>query len=94
MAVTSSAADADADVAAGPDDGGRRTGSGDGVVAAEVAISEYLGEQVILTLRNGGSVFRALAPPETRAARGEPVRLRYAPRNVMVFSAATEALIA
>ena len=65
-----------------------------GVVAAEVAISEYLGEQVILTLRNGGSVFRALAPPETRAARGEPVRLRYAPRNVMVFSAATEALIA
>ena len=65
-----------------------------GTVAAEVAISEYLGEQVILTLRNGGSVFRALAPPETRARRGEPVRLRYAPRNVMVFSASTEALIA
>ena len=65
-----------------------------GTVAAEVAISEYLGEQVILTLRNGGSVFRALAAPETRAGRGEPVRLRYAPRNVMVFSASTEALIA
>ena len=93
-ASTATAADADADVAAGPGDRGRRTGNGAGVVAAEVAISEYLGEQVILTLRNGGSVFRALAPPETRAARGEPVRLRYAPRNVMVFSAATEALIA
>ena len=93
-ASTATAAAADAGVAAGPDDGGRRTGSGAGVVAAEVAISEYLGEQVILTLRNGGSVFRALAPPEIRAARGEPVRLRYAPRNVMVFSAATEALIA
>lgn len=90
----STATAAAADVAAGPEGGGGRTGSGAGVVAAEVAISEYLGEQVILTLRNGGSVFRALAPPETRAARGEPVRLRYAPRNVMVFSAATEALIA
>lgn len=93
-ADASTATVADADVAAGPDGGGRRTGSGAGGVAAEVAISEYLGEQVILTLRNGGSVFRALAAPETRAARGEPVRLRYAPRNVMVFSATTEALIA
>ena len=63
-------------------------------IAAEVAISEYLGEQVILTLGSGESVFRALAAPETRAARGEPVRLRYAPRDVMVFSASSEALIA
>ena len=63
-------------------------------IAAEVAISEYLGEQVILTLGRGESVFRALAAPETRAARGEPVRLHYAPRDVMVFSASSEALIA
>ena len=63
-------------------------------VAAEVAINEYVGEQVILTLGNGASVFRALAAPETRAARGEPVRMHYAPRDVMVFSKSTEELIA
>ncbi len=65
-----------------------------GVVAAEVTISEYLGEQVILTLGNGSSVFRALVAPEIRAARGEPVRLRYAARDVMVFSASSKELIA
>ena len=63
-------------------------------VAARVAINEYVGEQVILTLDNGESVFRALAAPETRAARGEPVRMHYAPRDVMVFSESTEELIA
>ena len=63
-------------------------------VAAEVAISEYLGEQVILTLGNGRSVFRALAAAETRAVRGESVRMHYAPRDVMVFSAVSEELIA
>ena len=72
--------------------GEEREGRG-GSVAAEVAISEYLGEQVILTLGNGGSVFRALASPETRAVRGEPVRMHYAPRDVMVFSESTEELI-
>ena len=61
---------------------------------AKVTISEYLGEQVILTLGNGESVFRALAPPETRAARGESVRMHYAPRDVMVFSKSSEELIA
>ena len=73
--------------------GGARDGRG-ASIAAEVAISEYLGEQVILTLGSGKSVFRALAAPETRAARGEPVRLHYASRDVMVFSASSEALIA
>jgi len=63
-------------------------------VAARVSINEYVGEQVILTLGNGESLFRALAAPETRAARGEPVRMHYAPRDVMVFSESTEALIA
>ena len=63
-------------------------------VAARVAINEYVGEQVILTLGNGASVFRALAAPETRAARGEAVRMHYAPRDVMVFSESTEELIA
>ena len=75
----------------GDDGGGRVRGAS---IAAEVAISEYLGEQVILTLANGERVFRALAAPETRAERGEPVRLHYAPRDVMVFSASSEALIA
>ena len=73
--------------------GGARDGRG-ASIAAEVAISEYLGEQVILTLGGGKNVFRALAAPETRAARGEPVRLHYAPRDVMVFSASSEELIA
>ena len=63
-------------------------------VAAEVAISEYVGERVILTLGNGRSVFRALAAPDTRAARGEAVRMHYAPQDVMVFSESTEELIA
>ena len=63
-------------------------------VAAEVAISEYVGERVILTLGNGRSVFRALAAPDTRAARGETVRMHYAPQDVMVFSESTEELIA
>ena len=73
---------------------GDRDGAATANVAAEVTISEYLGEQVILTLGNGKSVFRALAAPETRAARGESVRMRYAPRDVMVFSNSSEELIA
>ena len=87
---------ASAGTGAGAGAGGaeERAESRTGEVTAEVTISEYLGERVILTLRNGSRVFRALASPETRAARGERVRLRYDPRNVMVFSASTEALIA
>ena len=63
-------------------------------MAAEVAINEYVGEQVILTLECGRCVFRALADPQTRAARGESVRMHYAPHDVMVFSESTEELIA
>ncbi len=63
-------------------------------INAEVTISEYVGEQVILTLQNGSGVFRALADPNTRADRGDAVRLGYRPHNVMVFNAATEELIA
>jgi len=63
-------------------------------VNAEVTISEYVGEQVILTLQNGSGVLRALADPNTRSDRGDTVRLGYRPQNVMVFNAATEELIA
>ena len=77
------------DAPPGDGPGGGRTAS----LTAEVTISEYLGEQVILTLGNGKSVFRALAAPETRATRGESVRMHYAPQDVMVFSHATEELI-
>ena len=64
------------------------------IVTAEVAINEYVGEQAILTLENGGCVFRAVVAPETRAARGDTVRMHYAPQDVMVFSEPTEELIA
>ncbi len=64
------------------------------VLDAGVTISEYVGERVILTLENGGALFRALADPHTLAARGDTVRLGYAPQNVMVFDTATEELIA
>ena len=82
------------DPAAGAEGGGEPAAHRTGEVAAEVVVGEYLGERVILTVRNGRRTFRALAAPETRAARGDVVRLRYDPRSVMVFSATTEALIA
>jgi len=72
---------------------------GDGVaddfaIQADVAVNEYLGEQAILTLRNGGQEFRALAPPDTTARGGDRVALSCARHDVMVFDAETEALIA
>jgi len=67
--------------------------SGENTINAEVAISEYLGEQTILTLKNGGSTFRALTDPQAQAGRGDVMKLAYEPGNVMVFDATTEALI-
>ncbi len=71
------------------------SGAANGAAAldAEVMINEYLGEQTILTLKSGAVTFRALAEPETAVGQGEKVRLRYAPDDVMVFSATTEDLI-
>ena len=62
-------------------------------MTAEVTINEYLGEQAILTLRNGASTFRALAPPLTSASPGETLTLYYRPSDVMVFDAESEDLI-
>ena len=62
-------------------------------LAAEVLINEYLGERAILTLKNGATRFRALVPPDTGLKRGDPVRLGYDPRDVMIFDAETEALL-
>lgn len=62
-------------------------------VTASVLINEYLGERSILTFANGDTEFRAMVPPETRAAPGEAVTLGYRPEDVMVFDAKTEALI-
>ncbi|MEM8755580.1 MAG: TOBE domain-containing protein, partial [Pseudomonadota bacterium] len=70
-----------------------KLGEGAATVAATVAINEYLGERSILTVTNGGATFRALAPPETGAARGEAVALAYDPKDVMVFDETSEALI-
>jgi len=65
-----------------------------GVLTAEVAINEYVGERTILTLVADGHRFRAQAHAETALGRGEQVRLRYASADVMVFDAQTEALVA
>ncbi|MEM9047985.1 MAG: ABC transporter ATP-binding protein [Pseudomonadota bacterium] len=61
--------------------------------SATVKINEYLGERSILTVENGPVRLQALVPPETRAARGDPVTLSYDPAHVMVFDPETEALI-
>ncbi len=60
---------------------------------AEVAINEYLGERSILTLTSGACRFRAVVDADTAAARGERVRVHYAPEDVMVFSGQTELII-
>ncbi len=65
-----------------------------GMLTAEVAINEYVGERTILTLVADGHRFRAQAHAETSFGRGERVCLRYASSDVMVFDAETEALIA
>jgi len=72
----------------------RLAGDGGHAFRASVLINEYLGERSILTLRAGPHQFRALVPPGTRVARGDTVTLAYAPRDVMVFDAETEELLA
>jgi multiple sugar transport system ATP-binding protein len=67
--------------------------NGNGAVDAEVVINEYLGERSILTVENGSVRFRALVPPETSVKKGETVRLKTDPRDVLVFDAKTQALL-
>ena len=64
-----------------------------GVLSAEVAINEYVGERTILTLVAGDCRFRAQAHAETAVGEGEHVRLRYASSDVMIFDAETEARV-
>jgi len=66
---------------------------GNGAVSAEVLINEYLGERSILTVENGSARFRALVPPETMVKKGDTVRLKADPGDVMVFDVKTQALI-
>ncbi len=63
-------------------------------LTAEVLINEYLGEQTILTLKNGEDTLRALAPPDVRLGRGDSVTLYYAPEDVLLFDKGSEKLIA
>ena len=63
-------------------------------VRGDVLINEYLGERSILTLKNGNQTLQALAPPETRITPGERAGFRLDPRDVMIFDAETEALVA
>jgi len=60
---------------------------------AEVEISEYVGERVILTLRSGASLFRALADPSAKAGRGCRLRVACRPEDVMVFDGVSGRII-
>ncbi len=60
------------------------------VVGATVDFNEYLGEHTILTLRDGGALFRAIVPPNVDAGEGARVELHYRTRNVMVFHPETD----
>ena len=64
-----------------------------GALEGEVVIDEYLGEQTILTLKNGSDEFRALTPPDTFLDKGATARLMYAAADVMVFDRESEALV-
>jgi multiple sugar transport system ATP-binding protein len=67
-------------------------GRGDGTpgVVATVAFNEYLGEQSILTLRDGPALLRAIVPPTVEDADGARVELHYRAKDVMVFHPETE----
>ncbi|MEM8856187.1 MAG: ABC transporter ATP-binding protein, partial [Pseudomonadota bacterium] len=45
----------------------------EGMISGTILINEYLGERSILTVKNGETVFQALAAPDMRAAPGETV---------------------
>ena len=60
---------------------------------AELALNEYLGEQSILTFKQDGDEFRALAHPDVAAQRGDMLTLYYATEDIMVFDPTTETLI-
>ncbi|MEM1049437.1 MAG: ABC transporter ATP-binding protein [Pseudomonadota bacterium] len=62
-------------------------------LSATVRINEYLGERSILTLADGKSTFRAMVPPESRAARGDTITLTYDPADVMIFDAESTVLL-
>ncbi|MGA1599227.1 MAG: ABC transporter ATP-binding protein [bacterium] len=66
---------------------------GGGSVQTELLVNEYLGERSILDVQAGSALFRALAPPETSASRGERMTLHYHPGNVMVFHPESEVFL-
>ena len=60
---------------------------------ATVELDEYLGEQTILTVRNGEDRFSVLAPPEIALEEGARVDVYYRPEDLLVFDLGNEALI-
>ncbi len=66
---------------------------GEASISAAVDLNEYVGEKSILTLSAGGTTLRAVAPAGHAVSRGDAVELFYRREDVMVFDAATEALI-
>ncbi len=67
--------------------------AGEHTLAATVRVNEYLGEQSILTLYTGNTVFRALASPDNGTRRDQQVSLAYDPDTVMVFDNETKQLV-
>jgi len=70
-------------------------GTADGFesVEATVAFNEYLGEQSILSLRDGPALFRAIVPPTVDDGDGARVALHYRAKDVMVFHPESEAFL-
>ena len=67
---------------------------GDASITARVEINEYLGERRVLTLSSGDTTLRALAPAGHAVGPGTEVELHYRRRDVMLFDAESQSLIA
>jgi ABC-type sugar transport system ATPase subunit len=63
---------------------------GEGALPARVYIAEPMGRENLLTLQVGGSMVKAMAPPEVRPAIGQDVWLAFDDRAVRLFDQKTE----
>jgi multiple sugar transport system ATP-binding protein len=67
-------------------------GGGDATIDATVFVTEPLGGETVVDLHLGDRVVKALAPPTTRFAEGEAVRIALDPRRLHVFAGDGETL--
>lgn len=62
-------------------------------VNAVIEVNEYLGEQSILSVRDGHAGFRAIVPPTVDDPPGATAKLYYRPKDVMVFHPQSEVFL-